>query len=425
MLFQVLKKRDEENTATISQQKRRITRLQDTHNQLSTKLRKQSKTQQSELQALMEEYRKNTEQYRDIQKKAKHFQMADAKLFQDVWAMNEGKVRDLARDVAHADSAVHTQQLGLEWVKPQEIPSPMELTLATVKSRMSQATIYASHILSQSKIADENIEPREGKVQEEEGERSDGGEGEVSRAPAATVYPPSIVKKVLELLCEEAGFLLDEKLTRLVAPLPKEEQMMMKLDSMFKSLGVHTEEDIQNLVQYFINDGGNEVEGIEGESEVKEGDRANAETGANLKEDLSSESIEKYNKISKMVLIHPNDIPSAIRRYIEQRKSTTKPPPSHGSSALGLSSTAQKELLDGSFWQQMIGVLPQSHEQVWDALLEGLEKYHGVVMKRSKCTEETQALVTQNNELRMLLQTYMHSRINEELEIPPTFMLPV
>lgn len=41
--FQVLKKRDEENTITKSQQKRKITRLQDVLNNLRQKLMKQEK----------------------------------------------------------------------------------------------------------------------------------------------------------------------------------------------------------------------------------------------------------------------------------------------------------------------------------------------------------------------------------------------
>ncbi len=39
--FQVLKRRDEENTLTRSQQKRKITKLQDVHNRLKVKGRKQ------------------------------------------------------------------------------------------------------------------------------------------------------------------------------------------------------------------------------------------------------------------------------------------------------------------------------------------------------------------------------------------------
>ena len=372
----------------------------------------------------MEEYRKNTEQYRDVQKKARHFQMSDAKLFREVWGMNEEKVRELAGEVLEADRVVHTQQLGLEWGKPCEVPSPVERVLATARSKMSQATIYASQVLSEPDGGvggeDKGFEgegegeklstrgPTRGE-EEEEGRRVD-----TSRAPTAQVHPSSsTVKKVLELLCQEAGFLLDEKLIRLVAPLAKEEQVMMKLDSMFKSLGIHTEEDIQHLVGFFVR----EQEKVEEGEEEREGESQTLK----VTDDEAVKRGETHAR-SGTALIHPNEIPSALRRFVEQRKSTAKPP-SLTPKTLGLS-VEHKELLDGSFWQEMAGILPQSHEKVWDALLEGLEQYHSVLVSRYKVKEETQALGNQNTELRLLLQHYMHSRINQELEIPPTLMLP-
>ena len=433
---QVLKKRDEENMATISQQKRRITRLQDTHNTLNTKLTKQCKAQRSELQALMEEYRKNTEQYRDVQKKAKHFQTSDAKRFQDIWTMNEERVRELAQDVMDADRVVHNQQLGLSWTEPQDVPSPMTRALASAKTKLSQATMYASQILSQTGSVTGDGYMAAAARREGDGEREgEGGEAKPRASstvsPSMQVHPPALVKRVLELLCEEAEFLLDDKLARLLAPLEKAEQIMMKLDSMFKSLGIHTEDDIQRLVKHFIS----EEEGKEGEDEEDEeeeeegkGDGGRPTTDdadSGLAEEVSRPgTVVKGHGTSKVTLIHPNNIPLAIRRFIEHRKASSKQP-SLSPSALGLSSAAQKELLDGSFWQQITEVLPQSHERVWDALLDGLERYHSVLMSRSKCTEETQALAVQNNELRLLLQQYMRSQINRELEIPPTLMLPV
>ena len=421
--LQVLKKRDEENTATISLQKRRITRLQDTHNQLSTRLRKQSQAQQSELQALMEEYRKNTEQYRDVQKKARHFQMSDARLFREIWAMNEEKVRELAGEVLEADRVVHKQQLGLEWGEPCEVPSPMDRVLATARSKMSQATIYASQVLSEPDGSvgseDEGFEGEGDEVSRAptRGEKEGGKLVDTPRAPTAHVHPSSTVKKVLELLCQEAGFLLDEKLTRLVAPLAKEEQMMMKLDSMFKSLGVHTEEDIRHLVGFFVHE--QEEEGEEKEAGENEGESQQPK----VTDDEAMKGGETRSQSHlEIALIHPNEIPSALRQFVEQCKSTAKPP-LLGPRTVGLS-LEHKELLDGSFWKGMAGVLPQSHEKVWDALLEGLEQYHSVLVSRYKVKEETHALRNQNTELRLLLQHYMHSRINEELEIPPTLMLP-
>ncbi len=47
--------------------------------------------------------------------------------------------------------------------------------------------------------------------------------------------------------------MLEQKLVNLLHPLEKNEQSMVKLDSIFKSLGVETENDVKLLAQYFIN----------------------------------------------------------------------------------------------------------------------------------------------------------------------------
>ena len=40
-------------------------------------------------------------------------------------------------------------------------------------------------------------------------------------------------------------------------------------------------------------------------------------------------------------------------------------------------------------------------EQVWDALEEGMEKYHGVLEERRRIAEEAEGLKRQNAELRV------------------------
>lgn len=317
--FQVLKKRDEENTVTISLQKRRITRLQDTLNNLRGKLSKQEKTCQVELQALMEEYRKNTEQYRELQKKVKHFQLTDHRRFRDIWRMNEEKIRSLAKEVECADRIIHEQQLGLNWVPPPTVETPLDAHggFKVTEREVSDATVYASQILSDTNI---DNEPSDVEVP--------------SAIPDTGVvyHPPRIVKAVLQLLCTESSFLIESKLIRLLAPLEEEERMLMKLDSIFNAIGIETEEDIHQLVEHFIREASDE-----------------AQEGA-------------------PVLIHPNEVPAAIRTFVELCQGADK-----ASSALSKSSLLGRdytELLSGQFWEQMTKVLPENHERVWSALLE-------------------------------------------------------
>ncbi len=318
--FQVLKKRDEENCITISQQKRRITRLQDTLNNLRGKLSKQEKSCKVELQTVMEEYRKNTEQYRDLQKKVKHFQVTDRRQFRDIWLMNEDKVQGLAKEVENADRIIHEQQLGLDWEPQPPIESPIHTHSVKPDVQVNDATLYASQILSNTEMD----------------RSSDIVFPPISAGPGIVCHSPRVIKLVLELLCAESGFLIESKLARLLAPLEKEEKMLMTLDSIFDAIGIDTEEDIHHLASYFIQetDDGNDNEGAPS-------------------------------------LIHPNEVPAAIRTFVEQRQGTDKGSSMVRSKASMLGQTRDhSELISGEFWEKMTQVLPESHERVWTALLE-------------------------------------------------------
>ena len=327
--FNVLKKRDEENTVTISLQKRRLTRLQDTLNNLRQKLAKQEKACKAEMQLLMDEYRKNTEQYRELMKKVKHFQAVDTKRFHDVWAMNETKVRKLAGEVESVDEIVHRQQLGLEWERSPPVESPLARVFAARKQGgkdISKATIYASQIISETASnASSTFD-----LQQKESEPSS----------VHTLYTPVLIKQVLDMLCSECEFLIENKLLRLLEPLDKDEQLMMKLDSIFKAVGIETEEDIHHLVKYFV-------------------DKPAAPKG---------ESTSEKTADTASTLIHPNDVFSRLCSFVNDRDGGS------GNStpflSKGLMAGNYSELLDGTFWSQMTGILPQNKERVWMALLD-------------------------------------------------------
>lgn len=87
------------------------------------------------------------------------------------------------------------------------------------------------------------------------------------------------VKRILEVLCDEAGFLVEEKLNKLLQPLENDERSLIKLDAIFKvsfeletigfgsvlndanlcscsflvfqALNIETEEDITKLTKLF------------------------------------------------------------------------------------------------------------------------------------------------------------------------------
>jgi dynein regulatory complex protein 1 len=66
----------------------------------------------------MEDYKRITEQFRELQKKSKHFMATDAKKFHDVWLMNEAEAKDLIKKVLEEDRIINEHQLGLPWESP-------------------------------------------------------------------------------------------------------------------------------------------------------------------------------------------------------------------------------------------------------------------------------------------------------------------
>ena len=53
--------------------------------------------------------------------------------------------------------------------------------------------------------------------------------------------------------------------------------------------------------------------------------------------------------------------------------------------------------LDAEYWQKMSSVIDTSKEHVWDALIDGFEKYLSVLTERAALIQETDALEQQVN----------------------------
>lgn len=381
--FQVLKKRDEENTITKNQQKRKITRMQDTLNNLKSKLAKQERQFKEENQNLADDYKRITDQFKELQKKSKHFQATDTKKFIDVWVMNEEEAIELARNVLAEDEIIFTQQLGLGWAAP-ESAKVLDGEARPMLAGEPPKQTSTSSIKSARAAADDILRAA-----------SESGSAilEVSRSTLATErgqsYSPLLIKSVLELLCAEADFLVEKKLVHLLIPLEHDERLLMKLDSIFKAIGVDNEDDIHRLTEYFI---------------VRK-----------LDDDASQEMPN---------LIHPNQVLKAIRLFVSESAAPGKAITQRQTQFYEEGAAERDSCDDASYWAKLSQGLPNSHEKIWEALIDGLDKYHTVLSQRSKLIEETDKLQNQNGELRMLLQQYIGSRVNQDLQIPPTRTIP-
>ena len=131
-------------------------------------------------------------------------------------------------------------------------------------------------------------------------------------------------------------FLVEQKLLSLLEPLDKNDQSMVKIDSIFKALNVETEDDVKLLAQYFINHR-QYLELIKRKSFIITDKRDNMfkESGTgpgesnlilglnqmqldeeNQLEEENERSREKVIPTDKINLIHPNEVLKALKTFV-------------------------------------------------------------------------------------------------------------
>ena len=146
--YRVLTERDMENSTTLAQQKRKESRLKDALANYIQKYNTQDAKHKQVNQELTDEYRRITKQYKDLQNKFRHFEVADNDRYQQVWDMHaegkwEGSTLSLAcahekltgclcfllfflecsvlvEKMLQADEIIHSQILGWRWEPPTE-----------------------------------------------------------------------------------------------------------------------------------------------------------------------------------------------------------------------------------------------------------------------------------------------------------------
>ncbi|KAH6582126.1 hypothetical protein BASA60_002093 [Batrachochytrium salamandrivorans] len=345
----------------------------------------------------------------ELQKKFRHFQKVDSKRYKDIWKMNEEEARELMRKILQADRIITEQQLGMTWSLPKEdlfrnIDSAFfnglvgndkktNLNSQTMFEETKDAQLFGFNVES-------DAEKRESLAIKFQGQKGHS----------------KTTKTILELLCNEAGFLVEDKLQRLLEPLHHDEQSLMKLDSIFKALGVETIEEIELLTSYFVAE----------------------------KMQVVSDSHLESTSISvdeAAVPIHPNDVIRAIRDFVEHKQKNG----SHrdlriisgrvDSSGNDTETHLDDEIMDTTpmpiapnaktqnvqeYWQCMGNVIDEKGYRTWMAVYQAMEKYNKVLAHRWQLSQDISSVSNQNNELKILLGQYMSARINEELHIPPT-----
>ncbi|KAJ3317271.1 hypothetical protein HDU93_004127 [Gonapodya sp. JEL0774] len=365
--YQVLTKREEENLTLLNANKRKITRLTDVVNGLKSKLAKQEKQYDSELNSANDDYNRLLEQYHELRKKCQLFEAADRKKMREIGKLNEDAALELVRKVLLADKIIHEQLLGLSWENPT-------LGVTTKDTPTKQA-----------------------RLKEAFGGDRNSSEADAAKDSLAEVLwtgkgTDTTIRRVMDILCDEAGFLVDSKLQVLLRSVPHEEQSLLKLDCIFKALGVETVSDIERLASFFILTPSTDQ-------------RSATETAAREPE-----------------LIQPHEVTKAVRRFMEA--GVVKPEETALGKARNNKSMKQQNAAGNvDFWESLSGVLSEDKLQLWETIYRSMQKYNKVLTERWNLWQEISTTEKQNRELKQLLRSYFTASVNDDLVIPPTTVL--
>jgi dynein regulatory complex protein 1 len=383
--YRVLTERDNENTSTLQKQKKKLTKIKDDLSKIVSKYHKDDARDRKKNEDLSEEYRRITKQYKDLQSKFRHFELADNKKFEAVWNMHEEEVDQYVEQALKADKIVNEQLLGWTWRSPDLEIVRNPLLMGADEDGDGQYTL-------------EELEAQKQKLKDEE--------------EAKKVHVPADkIRSIVSLVAEEAGFILDKGVKAAIDSLPPADASLAQAQALLQALGVESEADVAALSKYFFVEVKREKDPMEEMTENAEGGEGGDEAG---------EAMERLQK-----LIQPNQVVQAINKFVSDRKGDAESGPAakftqqvegEGKEAAEKKKPSEEKM----FWDRMANVISASNWGTWKHLEDSLKSYNGLLESRATGIHNVNDLSEQNQKLKELLNQYLGSRINEELIVPPT-----
>lgn len=237
----VLFEREKVNKITIESLKRKKRHYQEVLRTVKEKYDAQILAASNFNKAMTKEYKKFTREFLLLQKKYERFEKSDKNRFQEIWSMNQNEAMALCEKVKDCDRVIHVQQLGIQWSPPTDpifkFTDANNAGGASVTGGQNTSVMDSSkHGMSKSEFQDD---------------------GQMSNATGREEGNTDIkenfhkVKNVFDILISEAAYLVDDKAYQLCADKPPKEQFLIMIDSIRKSLGIDSMEDVELLVETF------------------------------------------------------------------------------------------------------------------------------------------------------------------------------
>ncbi|XP_065586608.1 dynein regulatory complex protein 1-like [Cyrtonyx montezumae] len=304
--LEVLKKQDEENTVIGAEQKRKLNRLCGLLNNLKKKLVKQEKRFREENQSLAADCKRIKRQCKEVKKRMRLCAASDAEKFVKVWLMNEEEAKGLIRKALDADRIIHTQQLGLPWEEPHYWFLNNVGPLGNYKAK-KMVTKLTTEVLTESSC--------EGQEKKEK-EKEEVGSGHTA-TPLLNISKKT-AKRILELVSDESGFLIERKLLEPLRALGKCECTLLRLDSIFSALDIDSVDDLYLLVDFFLKY--KAKEGALRQSQGSSGGEDITDLGedrADGKSSAQSDELKSSQRPLPSMYIHADDVLKILKAFVQ------------------------------------------------------------------------------------------------------------
>jgi dynein regulatory complex protein 1 len=195
------------------------------------------------------------------------------------------------------------------------------------------------------------------------------------------------------MLLREANFLVSPDLRARLDTLRDDQTSEVAASAILKALGVEDDADVNTLLSFFFDHKDEDDEEYEDELAPLD------DLGLKVKQDDVIKVILLFVKAKEADQV---DEQLAVLKNVEEAGLAKKP--------------SAKKL----FWQSLANVVPDKTVRVWEQLEKTLTDYTQHLEGRVDALQKVADLRQQNQELKRLLNQYLHADVNSQLHVPPT-----
>lgn len=410
--YQVLQRRNDENTIITNQQKRRVARLHEMVARTRRNYKQVFHSGRRTILKLTNEIQQLHGSISEMEAKAMHTRNINREKFNRVWNINYEEITDLLTRIFEIDRILHEQQLVMPWKKPniniENINKPVE-------KRPNNAM--------------DRIERRFGKLPKQYGgsgytatEDEEKPRGPMQELPLESAR---LMRNILRKLADRGGFLIEERLLKILKPYSEKEQTMVRIDNIFAALRIRNLDHVMELTkvfepytycptcqpaglsplkcaEVFLKDQ-KEMRSLK-LGDVNNLDQALLKGKSDGKTFLVKSHATKDACPNHYLVMEPALVLHAMNLFTNQKHKQIYGSSSESSLEAELIQFNDKEIQ--AFWRQFTNIFPDSKTHLWKTLEHGLNHYVEVLKMRVQYDAEVVFLRRQNRELRHLLQKF-------------------